>query len=216
MNYDEKDTKKRVLMAAAEVFGKNGYRAATVRQICSAAGTSVAAVNYYYSSKEQLYLAVLENIMSVAFEKFPPDMGLGENPRPEEKLYAFIKATMLRIIGDDGLFKGKVHGRLIALEISNPSPLLEGIVDKYIKPQRMLLAEIIQELIGEKADQEAVKLCTLSIIGQCFHYAFANPIIEVLKIADTGDKSFMERAIDHIYDFSIGGITRIREGAKQS
>jgi TetR/AcrR family transcriptional regulator, regulator of cefoperazone and chloramphenicol sensitivity len=123
---------------------------------------------------------------------------------------------MLRLIGEDGLFKGKVHGRLIALEISNPSPALEKLVDKYIKPQRMLLAEIIRELAGEEAETETIKLCTLSIIGQCFHYAFANPIIEMLGIVDMKDMSFMERAIDHIYDFSIGGIYRIKEGVKQS
>ena len=45
----------RLLHVAIEVFAERGFRATTVRDICSRANVNVASVNYYFRSKEALY-----------------------------------------------------------------------------------------------------------------------------------------------------------------
>jgi len=52
-------TEKRLLEAAGEIFAEHGYRAATIHQICQRAGANIAAVNYHFSDKEQLYHEVI-------------------------------------------------------------------------------------------------------------------------------------------------------------
>ena len=50
-----------ILEAALDVFAEHGFAAATVRQITELAGVNVAAVNYYFHSKDGLIRDVLEH-----------------------------------------------------------------------------------------------------------------------------------------------------------
>lgn len=52
-------TKDRMLDAAEELFMELGYEATSLRQITAAAGVNLAAVNYHFGSKEELFQAVL-------------------------------------------------------------------------------------------------------------------------------------------------------------
>lgn len=54
------DTRGRVLAAALEVFAERGFDGATLRDITETAGANIAAVNYYFRSKEELIRQVLE------------------------------------------------------------------------------------------------------------------------------------------------------------
>lgn len=54
------DTRKRVLAAAMEVFAARGFDGATLREITARAGANIAAVNYYFRSKEELIREVLD------------------------------------------------------------------------------------------------------------------------------------------------------------
>src|SRR3954451_11678639 len=54
-------TKVRLLEAAGGIFAEKGFDCATIRSICERAGANLAAVNYHFGDKEQLYTqAVLE------------------------------------------------------------------------------------------------------------------------------------------------------------
>lgn len=56
---DAKDTKDRIMDAAEALFLDHGFEATSLRQITAAAGVNLAAVNYHFGSKEELFQAVL-------------------------------------------------------------------------------------------------------------------------------------------------------------
>lgn len=53
-------TRRRLLAAAAEVFARRGFAAATMEQVAEAAGYTKGAVYYNFTDKEGLFLALLD------------------------------------------------------------------------------------------------------------------------------------------------------------
>lgn len=54
----------RILAAATEEFAARGYDGASMDAIAARTNTTRALINYYFASKERLYLAVLERVYS--------------------------------------------------------------------------------------------------------------------------------------------------------
>src|SRR4051812_29128316 len=56
------DIEPRIVAAARERFLKEGVDGASLRAIASEAGTSIGMVYYYYPTKDDLFLAVIEQV----------------------------------------------------------------------------------------------------------------------------------------------------------
>jgi AcrR family transcriptional regulator len=52
--------RERILVAARRVFGARGYEGATIEEIADEAGLSNGAIYYNFSSKEELFMALLD------------------------------------------------------------------------------------------------------------------------------------------------------------
>ncbi len=57
---EEASTRQRILDAAVEVFAEKGYHDARVDEIVEASGTSKGAVYFYFPSKQQIFLALID------------------------------------------------------------------------------------------------------------------------------------------------------------
>ncbi|MBT8142371.1 MAG: CerR family C-terminal domain-containing protein [Gammaproteobacteria bacterium] len=55
-------TRDVLIEAALEIFGRDGFDAASTREIAELAGTNQALINYHFKGKQGLYLAVFEHI----------------------------------------------------------------------------------------------------------------------------------------------------------
>ncbi len=209
------DTRKRILEAAAEVFGTQGFKAATVRQICERAGTNVASINYYFRDKEGLYLSVLEDLMVRGYENYPPDMGVGDDASPEKRLHAFIRSFLLRLLGCDSLSGPEGPRQLIVRELSDPSKALDWIVEAHVKPNKEVLMAIVSDLLGPDVQRETVGLCTISVIGQCLHYISARPILQRVATEFISAVDNVEKLAAHITAFSLGGIKDLKEQSRK-
>lgn len=80
-----------ILQAAEDAFVSNGFKGASIRDIADRAGLPKANVHYYFSSKVDLYGAVLNHIMELWGSVFS---GLNPEDDPETALRQFIKAKM--------------------------------------------------------------------------------------------------------------------------
>src|SRR2546430_7906732 len=90
-------TRQRLLQAAGEIFAEQGFRVATVRDICNRAGANVAAINYHFGDKENLYAAVLRYAHGCSIQRHPPDLGIKTDSSPQHRLAAFVRSFMNRI-----------------------------------------------------------------------------------------------------------------------
>ena len=72
------EPRERILSAAGQEFALNGFEAATVRDICLAAGVNVAAVNYYFGDKRRLYIESVKHAHEQRVRQVPlPEWAAG-------------------------------------------------------------------------------------------------------------------------------------------
>ena len=125
--------KEQILRAARTLFAERGFRDTTVREIARRAGVNGAAINYYYDSKEALYVAVFEE----AYERFrqPFDEMLG-GVRDQaswraalEAWFDFVLELFLLDTPERSIFR-----RLVAQERAAPGAATARIVENVIRP----------------------------------------------------------------------------------
>lgn len=204
-------TRERILQAAAEVFADSGFERATVREICSRASVNVAAINYHFRDKENLYIEVLKYSKELAFKKYPHDLGTQKGDSPEIRLRVFIRSLVLRILGDD---PSSLFGRLVSREYIEPTSAFDVIVEETMRPTFAFLSEIIRELLGGKVPAMRVHMCCASVISQCLFFLYARHALARLFPEQKFGRTEMEAIADHIAGFSLSAIKDLRKTMK--
>jgi TetR/AcrR family transcriptional regulator, regulator of cefoperazone and chloramphenicol sensitivity len=199
-------TREHLLEAAADVFAEVGFRAATVREICQRARANIAAVNYHFGDKEQLYRTVLQETYRAAIAKYPADLGLAPRATPEERLRAFVYAFLMRIFSEGPSAR---HGKLMAREMIEPTGALDEIVKANIRPMADLLGSILRDLIGRKVDDETLRLCAMSVVSQVLFYHHCRPVVTRMFPDMKFNATAIEKLTAHITRFSLAAIKEI-------
>src|SRR5574337_968183 len=65
-------TREVLVDAAIEIFGRDGFRAASTRSIADAAGVNQALIGYHFGGKPGLYLAAFERITNAIEQHLLP------------------------------------------------------------------------------------------------------------------------------------------------
>lgn len=131
-----------VLQAAAQRFVAQGYAATTVRQIAEDSGIKAASIYHHFASKEDLFVAVLDQgirVMVDAFEAVDPT-----TQQVDLRLLAHVRAHL------GALFE---HGPFTAAHVTAfftaPGEVRERIVpvrDGYEQLWNELLADTVPEI----------------------------------------------------------------------
>ena len=79
---EKKSSRERLLEAAAKVFAARGYEAASVDEIATAAGLSKGAVYWNFSSKDELFHALLEERIDRQIEETAEILRSAPTDRP--------------------------------------------------------------------------------------------------------------------------------------
>jgi TetR/AcrR family transcriptional regulator, regulator of cefoperazone and chloramphenicol sensitivity len=198
-------TRDAIMEAAGKIFAEEGYSKATVRDICREAGANIAAINYHFGDKKRLYLAVLKHYQEIAFQTHPPNLGIKETQEPEKKLRAYIRSFLTRIM-DDG--RPAWFGKLLAREFTQPTWAFDILVEETIRPSFQLLTGIVASILGKNSKERVVRLCSMSIVGQCLYFRHSHPVISRLFPGEVFGPKQIDELTEHIHLFSLSGLTK--------
>ncbi|MCX7099847.1 MAG: CerR family C-terminal domain-containing protein [Methylococcales bacterium] len=193
----------RLLQVAVEVFAHDGFRDATVRDICAKANVNVASVNYYFRSKEALYAQALAFAFQEANRLHPQDAAQDQNLPPEQRLGLFITHFLGKLLDDSQL---GFHSKLIAREIAEPTKALDDIIQTAIVPQFALLTDIIQKILNRPDNSLLVRRCLLSIFSQCLMFKHSRAVIDRLYPELIADEAAIAASAEHITQFSLAAL----------
>ncbi len=196
----------RLLQIAVEVFAEHGFRDATVRDICARANVNVAAVNYYFRSKEGLYIEALTFAFAEINKHHSYEAAQDSSLPPEQRLHLFINYFLNKLLDDSHL---GVQGKLISREIAEPTKALDIIIAKAVIPQCTVLEDIIGRLLGGRADKITLQRCVMSILGQCLMFKHSRSIIDRLFPEAIADQAAIQASAQHIAVFSLAAIKQL-------
>ena len=200
---DGAETRSRILNSACELFAEKGYRAARVADICDRAGANVAAVNYYFGDKANLYTEAWQE----AFKKCAaPQLPDSANTLPEDQLQIYIHFLMQNYMDPDtqGQFT-----RLYLMELVNPTGLIRNMWHDLIEPRRQILLGIIRKIMETEVTDETVLFCEMSIITQCRALLTVRRSDLEYLLGQSLSPDLIDRLADHITQFSLAGIKAV-------
>ena len=192
-------TKARLLEAAGEVFAIHGFEGATVRTICDRAGTNLAAINYHFGDKEQLYVQAVLHA-----HRFGPGMPLesSEDVSPAEELREYVANFLNHVVA---LERPTWYQTLMLREMVNPTRASEAVIREAIRPRFERLQEIIRHLCPE-ADARRVHAICFSVVGQCLHYKLTRSISEQLVGPEAFGRLDPAYLTEHVTRFTLAAL----------
>ena len=196
--------RERLLDAAGAVFAERGFDGATIREITRAAGVNVAAVNYYFRDKDELYAATLRHAHTAACD-LPYDREASMDA--EERLHAFVENLLRRFLDPR---RPRWHGQLMAREMAEPTRLFDQVVEEAFRPKCAWLQRALADLCGANFSSAELDYVATSIIGQCTFYRQNRAIIQRLFPALFAPDDLVPRLARHITDFSLAAVRHMR------
>jgi AcrR family transcriptional regulator len=207
MNKARKTTKQKLIEAACEVFSQKGYREATIADICAQAQSNIAAVNYHFGDKENLYAHAWRYAFDQSLEAYPPEGELTEDAPANERLKARISSLINRIL-DEG--KVGYFSRMLFAEMATPTNSIDEVIGEAVMPQREKMFTILAKLLGEAATSENICLCGMCIMNMCSMFAMNTRLRKKIFLQNPHIKISKEMLTEHIYSFAMGGIEECR------
>ena len=202
MNTPDRDTKTKLLEAAARIFAEKGYEEATLREICDAAGANSAAINYHFGEKRRLYV---EAIRQVAGTCSVVDSLSSWTPHttPSEKLLDFIRTLLGRMLDPHN---ADLRHRLMMRVMAQPTEGTADFVREFIRPDFELLLNILEELAPSRLTSARKQLLAFSVVGQCAHFRVACGLVALLTPPEEFASYTVENLAHHICNFTLSAL----------
>ncbi|HHG8774553.1 TPA: transcriptional regulator CecR [Raoultella planticola] len=207
--------KSQLIAAAIAQFGEYGLHA-TTRDIAAQAGQNIAAIPYYFGSKDDLYLACAQWIADFISHNFRPHAEAAETLLAAPALdKSAIRTLILRacqnmillLTQDDTVNLSK----FISREQLSPTAAYQLIHDQVIAPLHRYLTRLIAAFTGLDADDTQMILHTHALLGEILAFRLGRETI----LLRTGWAQFDEEKTEQIYQVIACHIDFVLQGLSQ-
>ena len=205
-------TRDRILVAASDVFAQEGFEKATVRGICARAKANVAAVNYHFRDKRELYRMVLQAWQAEAEARFPLDGGLAAPDAPVvERLRGFYRAMLLRLFrgaSDPQAAYGRARvwlGELIQAGLAQSPESMRNYstMEAHLRP---LVQAELGPVEGTRL-RDAVDSCLAQVVIYFLGFVSDPGFFSLARASDDE----IDRVAAHMTHFALGGLRAMKE-----
>lgn len=191
-----------ILAAALEFFSQFGIHGTSLDKVAERADVSKTNLLYYFPSKEELYIAVLKDLLDVWLA---PLRALRADQHPLEAIRDYIRLK-LEVSRDH-----PQASRLFCLEMLQGAPLLKaeltGDLKQLVDDKSAIIAQWVAS--GKLAPVDPQHLIFM-IWAATQHYADFAAQVEAVTGKTLQDEAFFQSTLDNVQRMIIEGI-RVRE-----
>jgi AcrR family transcriptional regulator len=199
-------TKERILDEAEALFALKGYDAVSVREITGAADCNLAAVNYHFGNKQNLYLEVFRSRWlprAVRIQKcFRKSLASNGALTPSTVVESLAQAFINGPLSEE---ERQRHHQLISGELAKPTEAFQMIADQAFRPLFENLLQDLRSALPDDIEEERLALNIFSVFAMVLYFNFAQPLISSFMGCGY-DADFKGRLVDHIVEFTLNGL----------
>jgi AcrR family transcriptional regulator len=146
------ETRKRILDVAQKMFALHGYEAVSLRKIISKARVNVAAINYYFGTKEKLFEEVLQrSVKSLNDERLRLldeclQAASGRELLLDDVIRTYV-APFLRLHDNGG--PGTATMQFLSRALNEPNPTVRNMMVKHMDPVWVRFSPVLQRLLPD-------------------------------------------------------------------
>jgi TetR/AcrR family transcriptional regulator len=190
------DTRARIIEAAREAFSTMGFEGASLRSVAKDAGVQHQLATYYFNTKEELWMAVMDELAVGFFAR------LGERIRGLDGVDA---PTKLRLVVREFVKYSaeypQLH-RLMTMEGRRESERLAWLIKRHVSGFFSISTKLIREAqtlgVVRPGDPGQLHYCAIGIATSAFSLA---PEYKLVTGNDPFDRSHIEQIADLVCDF---------------
>ncbi|MBT3317625.1 CerR family C-terminal domain-containing protein [bacterium] len=213
------DTKEQLLDTAERLFADKGYESVSVRDIAAEADVNLAAINYHFQGKDNLYQEVLLRRVVPKRDKILVSLQqvmIGGKPELNKLVSAFVRAHLEDALTSE---QGAIALRLVARELTEPKHGAEIICREMIAPVHTAFSHALIQAKPELDMPKCTRIIS-SIVGQVVHFTmrWRNTRPGEVPGHDTGQmrhafpslfgslEDYITETVAHVTRFSVGGV----------
>ena len=192
------DKKSAIMKAALELFSRHGVKGTRVEKIAALAKVSKTNLLYYFKSKEQLYIEVMQQLLQVWLA---PLASFNEEQDAVDTIKDYIRVK-LELSRDH-----PAESRLFCMEMLHGAPLLEEQLKLPLKELVDSKAMVINAWIkaGKIAPVDPYHLI-FTIWSTTQHYADFRIQIESITNNSLDDPAFFKSTLNNLQNIILQGV----------
>lgn len=191
MDKDKIDKKDHILDVAEKVFSELGFDGASTRTISGEAGVNMAMLNYYFGSKEGLFLAVF-NRKITSFQNILQNIGSDESMAAWDKVEKYIELYTQRVVTNN-CFQKMLYQELSMQRRNDLTDKISEILMKNVSELHKILQEGIDN--GEFNKDIDMDMVTATIYGTKNFIINAPYLTSALLGYDIQDEKLLEERL---------------------
>lgn len=141
MKREEKNqqTRRRIMDSALAEFSRQGYGASSVNTICSAQNLSKGIIYHYFKTKDDLYLACVEECFQLLTQYLKNGLSVGKSAQEQLEAYFAVRMSFFR--------EYPVYQPIFCGAVISPPAHLAADIQARKQPFDTLNAEILESLL---------------------------------------------------------------------
>ena len=194
---EKTDKKTDILNAALKLFSEFGYEGTSTRQIAKESGANMAMINYYFGSKEGVFLEIMED--KISGFKYQLNQINEEQIPAKEKLLKVVDRYATRIFSNITFHK-MMHRELSLMQ----RPEIFGKIKDAMASNRQVIERIIENGIAEGIFRNVdVRMCIATIMGTITLIATSpSKVDDQVDFTDEKQREVLrKRMVTHLQDF---------------
>lgn len=200
--FESEDVQNRLLDAAEKLFCEKGFDRTSVRELTTEAGCNLAAINYYFGSKEKLYTEMFRRQFEMMIQgnlDIIDQIMNAPDPTVEKLSRAIVAPAIYRVIQNEA--NSKVL-RMLVREVLNqqidPDYVIKDIKERLFDHLGRALKQLVPGLPDNKGQ---LTLVVCSFDGVILHpFLFMDMYMEMLPGLTA------EQLIEHMVKFLVSAI----------